>query len=333
MRLLVKPSVDSKMANQIDLAKGINDFVAKYGIDDTSKITGKKNNLVSLWLSGKSPQVSALQAMISHDPELFGIKEAEVKVEQIAPYQFPEGRKVAILMPSVRPIHIGVLKAIAALYEREKMQFFTVADNSYVRARNWCAQRLLDSGCEYGFWLDDDTVPPHGDVEYFRRLADNPQFPANFININPIARLIQTGKMLVGGCYFGRQPGGVAQFREAYVSTMVNDAAHSGPRNVVDPVGWVGFGCTLTHRKVFEDIINTQDVLVKNPQFSNRFGYSYNFFNYIDDESSEDTSFCVRAKQAGHQAFVDMAVMPIHVGTAGYSYHNTKRRPAPVINQ
>lgn len=327
------------MPSKINLAKGINDFVLKYGIDETSKITNKQRNVVATWASGKTPAIAAVQAMIEHDPEVFyGPNElpsdtpVEPMPELLAPYQFPSGKRVAILMPSVRPIHIGVLKSVTALYERDKMQFFTIAENSYVRARNWCAQRLLDSGCEYGFFLDDDTIPPHGDVEYFRYLSDNPAFPANFININPIARLIQTGKTLVGGCYFGRQPGGTAQFREAYINPMVNDSAHGGPRNVVDPVGWIGFGCTLVHRKVFEDIIATQDVEVKNVAFAKRFGFNYRFFNHIDDESSEDASFCVRAKQAGHQAFVDMAVMPIHVGPAGYSYHNTKRRPvSPII--
>lgn len=317
----------------LDIRKAVQAFVNEHGVDKVATLTGKKHDIVLSWLGNKSPSLEALQAMINFNPQLLGsnVEPAEAK-EVIMPYEFPAGKRVAILMPSVRPIHIGVLKAVTALYEREKMQLFTIADNSYVRARNWCAQRFLDSGCEWSFWLDDDTIPPHGDVEYFRKLSDNPAFPVQYININPIARLIQTGKTLVGGCYFGRQPGGTAQFKEAYTSPMVNDAAHAGPRNVVDPVGWVGFGCTLVHRKVFEDIIANQDVAVTNLAFAQRFGYSHKFFNYIDDESSEDVSFCMRAKQAGHQSFVDMAVMPIHMGYMGYSYHNTKKRKvSPII--
>lgn len=308
-------------------------FINEHGVEKVAALTGKTNSNVLSWLGNKSPSCEALEAMMRYEPEGFFAKPSvEEPKEVIMPYQFPAGTRVAILMPSVRPIHIGVMKAMAALYEREKMQFFTVADNSYVRARNWCAQRFLDSGCEYSFWMDDDTIPPHGDVEYFRKLCDNPTFPVGYININPIARLMQSGKTLVGGCYFGRQPGGIAQFKEAYTSPMVNDAAHAGPRNVVDPVGWIGFGCTLVHRKVFEDIIAKQDVAITNTAYAQKFGFSYGFFNYIDDESSEDVSFCVRAKESGHQAFVDMAVMPIHMGHMGFSYHNTKRRQnAPII--
>lgn len=311
-----------------DLKQGVIRYINHHGVDATVALTGKPRSTVMAWLTTRPPGYVELDKMVAHDPEAF-LPPAEAAV---LPYSFPAGTRVALLMPSVRPIHLGVLKSVAALYERDKMQLFSIADNSYVRARNWCAQRFLDSGCEYSFWLDDDTVLPHGDVEYFRKLADHPTFPANFINLNPIARLMQTGKSLVGGCYFGRQPGGVAQFKEAYTSAMTNDAAHAGPRNVVDPVGWVGFGCTLVHRKVFEDILATQDIRVTNAAFAQRFGYQHKFFNHLDDESSEDVSFCVRAKQAGHQAFVDFAVMPLHLGVAGYTYHNTKKRPtSPVL--
>jgi len=297
------------------------------------EVTGKTAEAVNSWGRGKSPTLDTLQKIINSDPQLFfpSAPTPEPAQEQsvtIAPYEFPAGKKVHILMPSVRPIHIGVLKSITALYERDKMQFTTVSDNSYVRARNRCAQAFLDGGAEYSFWIDDDTVLPHGDVPYFRALSDNPSFPPQFININPIAKLMQTGRTLIGGCYFGRQPGGTAQFQEAYQSTITNDSAHSGPRNVVNSTGWVGFGCALVHRSVFNDIISKQpDVTIKDPAFTNRFGYSYGFFNYIGD-LSEDVSFCTRARNAGHQAYVDMSVMPLHMGTIGYSYHNTTRRPA-----
>jgi hypothetical protein len=316
----------------MDISKTVLGFVEKHGAEKTAEVTGKAVEAVTSWGRGKSPTLETLQKLINHDPQLFfpassAPEPAGEPVSIVAPYEFPAGKRVHILMPSVRPIHIGVLKAVTALYERDKMQLTTVADNSYVRARNRCAQAFLDGGAEYSFWLDDDTVLPHGDVAYFRSLADNPSFPPQYININPIAKLIQTGRSLVGGCYFGRQPGGTAQFQEAYQSTITNDAAHAGPRNVVNPTGWVGFGCALVHRSVFIDIISKQpDVTIKNQAFTSRFGYNYGFFNYIED-FSEDVSFCIRAKNSGHQAYVDMSVMPLHMGTIGYSYHNTTRRP------
>lgn len=315
----------------LQLQQSVINFINKHTIEETSKITKKSVAVVSGWLVAKSMSFDCIQAMIDADPEMFP---SNHQPDAIAPYEFPAGKKVAILMPSIRPIHIGVLKAITALYEKDKMQFYTIADNSYVRARNNCAQWFLDSGCEYSFWIDDDTVLPHGDVNYYRSLSDNPNFPAGFININPIARLMQSNRTLIGACYFGRNPTGTAQFKEAYASVIANDAAHAGPRNIVNPTDWVGFGCTLVHRKVFTDIIEKiPDMIVKNQLFSQKFNYKYNFFDQIDYEHSEDTSFCIRAKQAGHQPYVDMAVMPLHLGPVGYTYHNTtkKRSFSPIF--
>lgn len=313
----------------MDITKLVIGFVEKHGLARTCSLTNRNAEAVTSWGNGKSPTLETLQNLIDADHDHFfpPAPPASKEPEILAPYQFPAGKKVHILMPSVRPIHIGVLKSITALYERDKMQFSTVSDNSYVRARNRCAQMFLEGGAEYSFWIDDDTVLPHGDVPYYRALCDNPSFPANFININPIAKLMQTGRSLVGACYFGRSPGGVAQFQEAYQSSITNDAAHAGPRNVVNPTGWVGFGCTLVHRSVFNDIIaKRDDIAVRDRSFVSRFGYEYGFFNYIDD-LSEDVSFCVRAKTSGHQPYIDMSVMPLHMGTIGYSYHNTSRKP------
>lgn len=311
-----------------DIQQSVVNFINKHGIDNVAKMVNRTPYIVTNWLMAKQIEFKYIQLMIDHDPDAFFATNMG-QPEIIAPYEFPAGKRVAILMPSIRPIHIGVLKAVTALYEKDKMQFYTVADNSYVRSRNRCAQWFLNSGCDYSFWVDDDTVLPHGDVDYYRSLSDNPQFPIGFININPIARLMQSNRTLIGACYFGRNPTGTAQFKEAYASTIANDAAHAGPRNIVNATDWVGFGCTLVHKQVYLDIIEkVPNLEVKNQAFANKFGYKYNFFNHIDDEHSEDTSFCIRAKQAGHQAYVDMAVMPLHLGPVGYTYHNTTKKKA-----
>lgn len=313
----------------MDFKESVKEFLAKYSVKITAELVNKPIPVVASWGNGKNPSLDDINILINKDPELFGF--GERKEQAITRYEFPSGKKVCILMPTNRPIHVGVLRSFAILYERDKMQFYTSNDTSIVRARNICAQKFLDSGCEYSFWLDDDTIVPHGDVEYYRKVADNPNFPASYININPIARLIQTQHTLVGGVYFGRNSNGIAQFQEAYQSSMVNDSAHSGPRSVVNPVGWVGFGCTLVHRKVFDDIITSQpEVIVNDQAFAAKFNYRYKFFNYVSDEHSEDASFCIRAKRAGHQTYVDHAVMPIHMGEMGYCYHNTNVRKSYV---
>jgi hypothetical protein len=48
----------------------------------------------------------------------------------------------------------------------------------------------------------------------------------------------------------------------------------------------------------------------------------WNFF-LPTDQQGEDAAFCSRAKEAGHDAFVDLGLECLHVGYACYAGHNT----------
>ena len=105
------------------------------------------------------------------------------------------------------------------------------------------------------------------------------------------------------------------------------DEIRRGPQWRVVPAAGIGFGSVLVHREVFEDIAKTQpDVLEKNSTLRDTFGYKYAFFRPTEDQSSDDYVFCQRAKKAGHDAFIDLALMPGHVGNRAFTYKDIKLR-------
>jgi hypothetical protein len=249
------------------------------------------------------------------------------------PFEWPKGERLAILLPTNRNPELELLSFFSAIFERDKMVFVPSRMNYLIRNRNQLAETFLyGTNCPWSLWLDDDAVPPWGDVQAFRNLVHNPNFPEDFIKLNVIYRLVGSGKKFIGGCYFGRHPGGRAQYAEAIASNISDQAAHAGPRNLIQATNWIGMGGpTLVHRSVYEDIMRTQpEGNIQNPALARLLGYRYKFFSQTaadtdESENSEDKNFCVRATRAGHQIFVDHAVMPAHVGRMGFSFLNTRR--------
>jgi hypothetical protein len=80
--------------------------------------------------------------------------------------------------------------------------------------------------------------------------------------------------------------------------------------DAVVPVDWVATGCLLIHRNVFSAIREKfgDSLRVKTPD------YDYDYFREFDAERGEDVSFCLRAKDAGHQAHIDLGLPVYHVG-------------------
>ena len=136
------------------------------------------------------------------------------------------------------------------------------------------------------------------------------------------------------------------------------------PEDRIAPTDWVATGCMLIHRSVFEDIEKTFPVLARNPdgKGGNWFTSSEHELReglarlekellsgpmtaergamaldrivalrrQAEKSSSlgmgEDVQFCIRAKQAGHQPYVDFGLVCSHIGTHHYGPKNTSRR-------
>lgn len=106
--------------------------------------------------------------------------------------------------------------------------------------RNLIVSEFLETGAEWLFWIDADTVVPVGAIN----------------------RLIATGKTLVSGLYYGKNPPhppiAYHIFNGAYRPI---DKALRWEKGEILPVDACGMGCMLTHRSVFTDIQSAYTVL------------------------------------------------------------------------
>ena len=212
------------------------------------------------------------------------------------------------------------LGAFSRLFDSTKMRLMTEDSYDNFVNRNRLAARFLASECEWSFWCDDDMILQCGDADWWW-LATNAQHygPAMAAN-HTIGRLLFQQKKFIGGAYFARDGSGLPMWSLARENPgVLNNAMSAGPHEEVQgPMNWIGFGAVLVHRSVFEDIrdkgLANVDGLERKPHLKYQFG----FFDKIDD-ASDDVSFCTRARQAGHEIFCDLSVMPAHVGQRAYT--------------
>lgn len=294
-------------------------YLKELGAAKVAAITGARPAVISMWAkTGRFP-LEAVQKLLDHDA---------TPLHEIQPlYTVPEKpSRLAILLCTSRPPCQGTIDCLMEM-KKPEMRYRRFTFNSLYHVRNMAAAWFLNkSGCEWSYWPDDDVLPPCGDPELFAELvkeycAPGFVYPAVFAGVNSIYRLRKHEKKLIGACYFGRKHGVPGQFAGAD-SQVMRENLRRGPRDQILPVDWLGFGGILVHRTVFEDIIKTQGekIRVKNDYVRLKLGYEYSFFWPIDQDWGDDQSFCIRAKEAGHQPWVDLSLMPPHVGAKGFTF-------------
>ena len=106
-------------------------------------------------------------------------------------------------------------------------------------SRNLIASDFVKSDAEWLFWIDSDTQVPVGAVE----------------------RMLGLGKTLVSGLYYGKNPPHptIAYTKYNGAFTPLSQAAKWEKGEIIK-VDAAGMGCCLTHRSVFEDILNNYQV-------------------------------------------------------------------------
>jgi hypothetical protein len=201
--------------------------------------------------------------------------------------------------------------------------------------------------------IDDDMVVPFGDPKWFQFYTGF-LFPEKFLAFNAIDRLMSHGKTLVGALYFGRARNAPAVYAEGQSEASY---ARRGPHDVCKPTKWVGTGCMLVHRSVFEDIekafprlsrannsghgqwfTSTEASVMQNLHttldFARGSGTKEQIAETLDKVialanshnslgSGEDVSFCMRAIGAGHQPHIDMGLICGHLGQYCYGPTST----------
>ena len=244
----------------------------------------------------------------------------------IAPVIMPEPsgvvkKKLMILRPTYKLVEDLVAHATLASFDRTSMAYDKQSGDAMIyHSRNLLADRFMKSDFEWALWWDDDIVPPVGNANWsYSHIPNLPRtYPESFLNVYGIPRLLSHGKTLVGGLYYARKAPHVAICERGDV-----DGLKKAPVDVIIPRSWVGTGFLLTHRSVFEDIQKNFPELAPKKGLVNVWEAVWNYFQPTDMQA-EDVSFCYRAKESGHQPYVDCGCVCFHLGTSAYGPWNQK---------
>lgn len=274
-------------------------------------------------------------------------------------------KKVMLVLPWQKHVSPITAFCVAQLHDKRRtVSALNFGDAFVVHSRNACADMFLKSNLEWMLTIDDDMVVPFGDAKWLRSYAGWPNYPEPFASFNAIDRLLSHGKSLVGATYFGKHAHANPVYSEGS-NPKEAEYVRKGPYNIVKPCRWVGTGCMLIHRTVFEDIEKRfpnlrrgldgkggqwftssehhamdhirrmREMLSVGPMDGSKAMKAYELAIAAEAEAKaksslgmgEDVCFCVRAKEAGHQPYVDLGLYCGHVGTYVYGHTNTSLKP------
>lgn len=267
------------------------------------------------------------------------------------------GKKVLVGLPWQKITNPITAFCVSRLVDSRRCACTLNFGDAFVaHTRNSIGDLFLASDLEWLLMVDDDMVLPVGSSEVFKAYTGF-DFPDQYMRINALDRLMSHGKTLVGACYYGRQAtNSPAVFNEAAANKMISDQFRRGPKDELRETRWVGTGCILIHRKVFEDIEKKFPRLArgKDGKGGNWFTSTeaslldrldalkskfvgqkltgeaaYEMLAEVDKAlaiakqenslgSGEDVSFCLRAAVAGHRAYVDLGLRAGHLGQYCY---------------
>lgn len=268
--------------------------------------------------------------------------------------------KVFVAMPWYKDVHPACAFSVMGLCDRARTAMGLVFDDAYVvHSRNRLGDLFLQTGLEWCLTLDSDMVFPFGNADWFRAYA-GVRWPDKFAGINTLDRLLSHHKTLIGGMYVGRHKKGKPLYAEGFANAQERVFARKAPQDIIKPTAWVATGSMLIHRSVFLDIEKTFPHLARSDGKCGGHWFSpseaalvkavdqaravlaqptaenaYKALQILETASAltrntsalgqgEDVCFCRRAKQAGHQPYVDFGMVAAHIGTKMYLPENTE---------
>ena len=224
------------------------------------------------------------------------------------------GRDIFVGWPwykSSNPVTAAVNVAIALDFGRDKIRFdMSIGDAKIEHSRNRLAHKFLETDAKWLLMMDDDIIPSIGRPAWFRYWVQAARAIGDLpLQRHLLHRLVGAGKTLVGAAYFGRQEGGAIMCADPLLAPRAK-----AYEDAIVPVDWVGTGCILIHRKVFNDIKEKfgDSLKIDVPD------YDYDYFRPFDSARGEDVSFCIRAKESGNQPHIDLGLPVFHVGYRCY---------------
>lgn len=273
-------------------------------------------------------------------------------------------KKVLIALPWYKSVSPITAFCVVQLADKRRTATALNFDDAFVvHSRNSIADYFLKSDNEWLLSIDDDMVVPFGHTEWFRTFTGWSEFPEPFASFNALDRLLSHGKTLVGATYFGRHWHGVPVFGEGNNPTVAAEI-RKGPVDECRPTRWVGTGCLLVHRTVFEDIEKkfpnlargadkkrgqwftssehvamdairrTADMLSAGPMDGLKAVKAYEMLISAQSTAKsqsglgqgEDVTFSKRASESGHQPFVDLGLVAGHIGSCCFGPFNTRQK-------
>lgn len=195
--------------------------------------------------------------------------------------------KVLIAIPCMDMIDTAFVQSILGLDLVEGTRIKFLPGSLVYDSRNQLTEIARASECEYIFFLDSDMTF-QGDV--LKRLLED----AEQKNLDIVSGL----------CFTRRQPIRTAIFKKCEYSTdadgqLFPDAVNYNdyPKDSLFPVEACGMACCLIRMSCVDDVLNHFGL-----PFSPAQGWG------------EDLSFCIRARELGHQPYCDSRVKIGHIG-------------------
>lgn len=259
----------------------------------------------------------------------------------------PSEDKVFIGLPWYKATHPLTAFSVMGLIDRQRVAVsMNYGDAFIIHSRNTLAKKFLESSFSWLLMIDDDMLVPIGDPNWYHaHISKNVPLP--FAGFHTLDRLLSHGKTIVGALYVTRSPNRKPVFSEGQ---ELNEYIKEAPRDEIRPVRWVGTGCILIHRTVFEDIVkkypfldgqwfspaehdlisayNESIDIIKGPgtpgEKLQRLAAELVKAKRLAKVNSgfgmgEDVQFGIRAAQCGHVSHVDLGCICGHAGNLVYS--------------
>ena len=269
-------------------------------------------------------------------------------------------KRVMVVLPWMKSTQPQTAYSVMRLIDnRRDSVCLNFGDAFVVHSRNSCADLFLKSQCEWMLTIDDDMIVPFGSAKWMEAHSKL-GLKEPFASFHSLERLLSHNKTLVGALYFGRHEHGAPMYNEGANVPAEAAYARKAPYDLIKPTRWVGTGCMLIHRKVYEDIemafpnlarrngrggqwfTSTEHDLIRELDALSKFmaqgefdgGKALAAYEKIEAIRNrarsnsglgmgEDVAFCIRAQQAGHQPYVDMGLVCGHIGCNVWGPHNT----------
>jgi len=288
----------------LDLSKIVSLWIKREGVEGVNEILkerlGKEYTpkAVEGWMDMKvDPPLAVAQIVVDTG-----------RIEWSSPDNPFDGAKIYILNPIYRYPEPLMMKAVEILRYRYQadLGYLQEVGSSIDLARNKLADKFLATDAEWALWLDDDMAPPMGYPDEFKKWGA--KIPEQFAGVDVLERLMSHKKTLVSATYFDRHGLGMPMFDEGRNRPEMQKQLQNGPSDRIYPTNWVGAGCCLVHRRVYEDILE------KIPEVRSVKSNAPNSFYLPMKDAGEDASFALRAQASGHQPYVDFGCLSGHIG-------------------